>query len=135
MNNLKPIRYYYIPSVLILITVILFFIQKLAVENLSHTYTFYYPVWKIYVFHFLVTFFILTSLFFVGKKMPDYIGFTFLGFILLKMVAAIVFLIPLIKLESGSKIPDFISFFIPYFIYLFIEIILTMKLLKLYIKE
>lgn len=132
---MKPIKYYYIPSVLILITVLLYFIQKLAVDSLSHSYTFNYPVWKIYTFHFLVTFFILTALYFVGKKVPNYIGFTFMGFILLKMVAAVVFLIPLIKLESGSKIPDFVSFFIPYFIYLFIEIILTMKLLKLYLKE
>lgn len=132
---MKPIRYYYIPSLLILITALLFFIQKLAVDSLSHTYIFNYPVWKIYTFHFLVTFFILTALYFVGKKVPNYIGFAFMGFILLKMVAAIVFLIPLIKLESGSKIPDFTSFFIPYFIYLFIEIILTMRLLKLYLKE
>lgn len=132
---MKPLKYYYIPSVLFLITVVLYFIQKLAVNSLSHSNTFLYPVWKIYAFHFSVTFFILTALYFVGKIASNYIGFTFMGFILLKMVAAVVFLIPLIKLESGSKIPDFISFFIPYFIYLFLEIILTMKLLKLYLKE
>lgn len=132
---MKPIKYYYIPTVLILITVFLYFIQKIAVDSLAHVHTFHYPVWKIYAFHFSVTFFILTALYFVGKIASDYIGFTFMGFILLKMVAAVVFLIPLIKLESGSKIPDFISFFIPYFIYLFLEIILTMKLLKLYLKE
>lgn len=131
---MKPIRYYYIPSILILITVVLFFVQKLTIDSLSDSYAFYYPVWKIYVFHFLVTFFILTSLYFVGKKVPNYIGFSFMGFILLKMVAAVVFLIPLIKLENVSKIPDFTSFFIPYFIYLFVEIVLTLRLLKLYLK-
>ncbi len=131
---MKPIRYYYIPSILILITIVLFFVQKLTIDSLSDSYAFYYPVWKIYVFHFLVTFFILTSLYFVGKKVPNYIGFSFMGFILLKMVAAVVFLIPLIKLENVSKIPDFTSFFIPYFIYLFVEIVLTLRLLKLYLK-
>ena len=54
----------------------------------------------------------------------------FLALFLLKMVAAVVFLIPLIKMENVSKIPDFISFFIPYFIYLFLEIVLTLRLLK-----
>ncbi len=66
----------------------------------------------------------------MGKLIPDYIGFTFMGFILLKMIAALVFLLPLIKMENVSKIPDFTSFFIPYFIFLFLEILLTMKILK-----
>jgi hypothetical protein len=82
------------------------------------------------VFHFIVTLVILSALYLVNKKAPNYTGFTFLGFILLKMVAAIVFLIPLIKMESVSKIPDFISFFIPYFLYLFLEIVLTLRLLR-----
>lgn len=131
---MKPLKYYYIPLILLLISIVLFFIQKLVVDNLSHIYSFYYPVWKIYAFHFFITLIILSALYFVGKNVPNYIGFTFMGFILLKMGVAIVFLIPLIKLENASKIPDFTSFFIPYFIYLFIEIVLTMRLLKLNLK-
>ncbi len=127
-------KYIYIPVILIIVTILLFFAQRLVIDNLPDIYTFYYPVWAIYTFHFSITFFILTGLYFVGKMFPNYIGFAFMGCILLKMVVAVVFLIPLIKLENASKIPDFISFFIPYFIYLFIEIILTMRLLKLSLK-
>lgn len=127
---MKADKFLFLPTILILATVILFFIQNWIVGDILKSYEYYYSVWKIYVFHFSVTFLILTALFFVGKKAPNYIGFAFLGFILLKMVAAVVFLIPLIKLEEGSKIPDFISFFIPYFIYLFIEIVLTLRLIK-----
>jgi len=82
----------------------------------------------------LITFFILTGLYFVGKIFPGYIGFAFMGSILFKMIGAVLFLIPLIKMENVSKIADIISFFIPYFIYLFIEILLTMSLLKRYLK-
>lgn len=117
-------------GLLLAVAVVLELIQAFIVDNLSDTYTFFYPVWKIYVFHFMITFSIFSLLYFVGKIMPQYIGYTFMGFILLKMVVAIVFLLPLIKMEEVSKIPDFSSFFIPYFIFLFFEIFLTMKILK-----
>lgn len=127
---MKLDRFYKIPALLILITLPLFFVHKLAVESLSENFVFYYAVWKIYLFHFIVALSILSVLFLISKKAANYVGYAFLGFVLLKMVAAVVFLIPLIKMENVSKIPDFISFFIPYFIYLFLEIVLTLRLLK-----
>lgn len=117
-------------GILLALTIVLFFIQNSIVSWLSEEYTFYYPVWKIYVFHFFITFFIFVLLYYIGKLIPDYIGFTFMGFILLKMIAALAFLLPLIRMQNVSQIPDFTSFFIPYFIYLFFEILLTMKILK-----
>lgn len=116
---------------LLAISVILFFVQNSIVNLLSDEYIFYYPVWKIYVFHFFITMLIFYILYLVGSLMPDYIGYMFMGFILLKMIAAVVFLWPLIKMKDVSKIPDFSSFFAPYFIFLFLEILLTVKILKL----
>ena len=127
---MKTDKFYYIPAFLILLTIPLFYIQKWAIDSLLGSYTFFYSVWNIYLFHFIVTLIILMGLFLVSKKAPNYTGFAFLGSILLKMVGAVVFLIPLIKMENVSKIPDFISFFIPYFIYLFMEIVLTLRLLR-----
>lgn len=127
---MKVNKFFYIPLYLLLLTTILFFIQWTIVGSLDRNYTFYYPVTKIYIFHFLITLIILSVLYLVSKKLPQYIGYTFMGFILFKMIATIVFLIPLIKLEGVSKIPDFISFFAPYFVYLFFEIVVTLKLLK-----
>lgn len=109
----------------------MFFVHHLIVQALGNQVVFFYDVWKIYVFHFAVTFFLFSLLFLVSSVLPEYIGYTFMGFILLKFGLAIVFLLPLIRLEEGSKIPDFVSFFVPYFIFLFIEILLTMKILKL----
>lgn len=131
---MKFTKYYYIPVLLASVSLLLFALQKLVIDTLAQDYTFFYPVWTIYAFHFAVTFFILTGLYFVGKIFPNYIGFAFMGSILLKMIVAVVFLIPLIKMENVSKFPDFISFFIPYFIYLFLEIILTVRLLRQYLK-
>lgn len=112
-------------------TIGLFLIQHFAIRELAKSYTFFYPVWSIYLFHFLVTLGVFTILYFLGKHVPQYIGFSFIGLILFKMIVSIAFLLPLIRMKEVSKIPDFISFFIPYFIYLILEIYLTMKILNL----
>ncbi len=127
---MKSDKYFFIPALLFIITLPLFFIQNFVVDSLTADYQFFYSVFHIYLFHFIVTLVILSTLYLVSKKAPNYTGFAFLGFILLKMVAAIVFLIPLIKMENVSKIPDFISFFVPYFLYLFLEIVLALRLLR-----
>lgn len=115
---------------LLLVSLILWGIQSLIVEGLKESYFFLYPVWKIYVFHFFVTLMVFSLLFMVGKLMPNWVGFSFMGLILVKMALAIVFLLPLIKSKEVSKIPDFFSFFAPYFIFLFLEIVMAMKILK-----
>src|SRR5690606_16778723 len=109
---------------------ILFLLQNWIVGILSDSYIFYYPTWTIYVFLFLITLLILSILYYVSKVFPKYVGFAFMGFILFKMIAAVVFLIPLIKMQNVSKIPDFTAFFAPYFIYLFLEIMLSLQFLK-----
>lgn len=113
------------------IALILLLIQYGIVYRITDDFTFFYPVWSIYLFHFLITGGIFSLLYVIGKYAPKYIGFSFMALILFKMTAAIVFLLPLIKLKDVSKIPDFISFFAPYFIFLLLEILLTMKILKL----
>lgn|GEM_PF-439928 len=127
---MKRKQFFLYVGLLLGISVILFFIQNSIVQWLSDDHTFFYPVWGIYLFHFLITAFIFTVLFLVGKFLPKYVGLTFMGFILIKMIASVVFLIPLIKMDDVSKIPDFGSFFIPYFIYLFLEILLAIAILN-----
>lgn len=117
-------------TVYIALTAIFYFVQNIIVGVLKDSYTFYYSVFKIYLFHFLVTFIILSFIYLVSRKAPKYIGYTFMGFILFKMAAAVIFLIPLIKMQGVSKIPDFISFFIPYFLFLLFEILVTLQLVK-----
>lgn len=123
----------YISFILLLLgfSLILFLIHFSIVNWIVSDLNFFYPVWGIYLFHFLITVTLFSILYFVGKHFPQFVGFSFMALILFKMIAAIVFLLPLIRMKDVSKIPDFISFFAPYFIFLLIEILLTMKILRL----
>lgn len=91
---------------------------------------FYYSITSIYLFHFVLTFVILTSLIIIKKFFFEKIGFAFMAFSLIKMLASILFLVPLIKMENIDYIPDVLSFFIPYFLFLLFEIMFSVKLLN-----
>ena len=91
---------------------------------------FYYSLSSIYVFHFISTFVILTSLITIKKFFFEKIGFAFMALSLIKMLASIIFLIPLIKMENIDYIPDVLSFFISYFLFLLFEIMFSVKLLN-----
>jgi hypothetical protein len=69
-------------------------------------------------------------LIFVNKSFPDKTGFAFMGISLLKMMAAVVFLIPLLQSDLKSQIPDVGAFFIPYFLYLFLETFFAIRLIN-----
>ncbi len=127
---MKNKQFLFLTSILLVVALVLFFVQQAVIQELFSDYFFLFPVWKIYLFHFLLTFFIFALLFFIGKMLPNYVGFFFMGLILLKMVAAVVFLLPLIRAQGISKIPDFLSFFLPYFAFLFLEILLIIRILK-----
>ena len=53
-----------------------------------------------------------------------------MGFSLIKMMASIVFLIPLLQSDLKSQIPDVSAFFIPYFLFLFFETIFAVRLIS-----
>ena len=88
-------------------------------------------LWKIYVFHVLVSLIILVCLLWVSKNAFDKVGFAFMTLSVLKMLATILFLLPVILKRDFDKIPDISNFFIPYFFFLFLEIFVSLKLLHL----
>lgn len=116
--------------VLIAFTVILFSIQNFVIEYLKQTNTFFYNTSSIYIFHFFATLLIYLFVVFVQKTFPDKTGFAFMACSLLKMMAAIVFLLPLILNDEANALNDVIAFFIPYFLYLAFETTLTVKMLN-----
>jgi len=69
-------------------------------------------------------------LIFVNKTFADKTGFAFMGFSLIKMMAAIVFLIPLLQSDHKSQVPDVSAFFIPYFLFLFFETLFAIRLIN-----
>ncbi len=116
--------------VLIPFTLILFGIQYFAVAHLKQTTTFFYSTWSIYIFHFFATLLIYLFIVFVKKTFSDKTGFAFMACGLLKMMASIIFLLPLILNKEQSALNDVIAFFIPYFLYLLLETVYTVKMLN-----
>jgi len=124
----KKLQYFLL--VLIAFTFILFSIQYFIVEHLKQTITFFYSTSSIYIFHFFTTFLIYLFVFFVQKTFSDKTGFAFMACSILKMLAAIIFLLPLILNKEIHPLNDVIAFFIPYFLFLLLEIIYTVKMLS-----
>ena len=112
------------------ITLISFFVQYFSISVFFENTSFFFSTWSIYVFHLALTLISFGFLLFVNKTFADKTGFAFMGFSLLKMLAAIVFLIPLLQSDVVSKIPDVSAFFIPYFLFLFTETFFAVRLLN-----
>lgn len=108
----------------------LFLGQKFIVTTLFENIPFFYSTWSIYVFHILVTGLSYVFLLFVHQNFPEKTGFTFMGMGLIKMMAAVVFLIPMIQSDIVDRIPDVAQFFIPYFLFLSLETVFAIRLIN-----
>ena len=115
---------------LVVLTLILFGVQWFLTDQFMQKTVFYFPAEKIYLFHFFTTFIIVATLLLIKKIMPDKVGFTFMGFSILKMGASLFFLFPLSTIASFDPIPDVLAFFIPYFVFLFYETFYLVSLLN-----
>lgn len=90
----------------------------------------YLPIWSIYAFNaglVLVVFLIISYKMSRGSQNPFNI---FLGLTSVKMLLAIVFLLPLFFGKSENMKVETFNFFIPYFAFLTYEIISITKFLK-----
>lgn len=123
-------QFYKFLKLIIPFSIVLFFIQKYTIDSFFQNITFFYSTWSIYLFHLLITLVSYGFLLFVNRTFADKTGFASMGFSLFKMMAAIVFLIPLIQSDLESQIPDVSAFFIPYFLYLFFETLFAVRLLS-----
>ncbi|WP_035693828.1 hypothetical protein [Flavobacterium soli] len=111
-------------------SIVLFVIQYFVVTTLFKDTVFFYSTLSIYIFHIVVTILSYLFLLFVNKNFPDYTGYSFMGISVVKMMAAVVFLIPLIQSDTIDRIPDVATFFIPYFLFLFFETIFAIRLIN-----
>jgi len=112
------------------IALLLYLVQWLIQSQLFTHTDFYYPLWAIYLFHASFAAVIYFTVKFIRGIYPEQAGFAFLALSGFKMLGAIVFLIPLIQSDLLDPIPAVLSFFVPYFLYLLIEVMLVIKLLK-----
>lgn len=112
-------------------TIILYFSQKFITSTFFERFVFFYTTESIFIFHFLVTLIVCSLLIVVYNLQSEKFGFAFMALSLFKMIAAIIYLIPLFKHLGDNYISDVFFFFIPYFLFLFFELIFAMKLLNI----
>jgi uncharacterized membrane protein YcgQ (UPF0703/DUF1980 family) len=125
MNKTIDFLKYFLPF-----SIVLFVTQYFAMQSLSDKFVFLYSAWSIYLFNIIATFLVYLFLIFVNNNFENYTGFAFLGASFFRMMAAILFLIPLIKGNVKSPIVDLSTFFIPYFLFLLFETYFTIRLIN-----
>ena len=115
---------------LIVLSLVLFGIHQYLLSYFADDKQFFFPIWHIYTFHFAITliFYSLINYRFSTGKTNIFNVFMILTF--LKMILAILFLLPLLVSDFESKQPDVFNFFIPYFMYLFFEVYAITKFLQ-----
>lgn len=92
--------------------------------------TLYFPIWAIYIFNLVLVFLVYVVMAYKSKQGSRKMLELFLGLTILKMVLAIVFLLPLFFGKSDHPQLELINFFIPYFLFLALEIFNLNKFLK-----
>lgn len=96
----------------------------------SFSGTLYFPLWTIYCFHTFLVFSVFTLLRYYANKRPKGTLNLFLGLTVLKMLLAILFLLPLFLKKSHHNQLEVLNFFVPYFLLLIFEIMGVNKFLQ-----
>lgn len=92
--------------------------------------TLHFPLWTIYVFNAVLVFLVFTIISYKNRQGSKKMYQLFLSLTIIKMVLAIVFLLPLFLGKSEHAQLEVINFFIPYFIFLGFEIFSLNKFLQ-----
>ena len=90
----------------------------------------YFPIWTIYVFNAVLVCIVYMILNYKVNKGSKKMYELFLGLTMLKMILAIVFLLPLFFGKSDHSQLEVFNFFIPYFLFLAFEIFSLNKFLQ-----
>lgn len=121
MNKTFAARQLSFLSRLTAFSLLFFGLHSIFIYYFLKDHALFYSPWQIYLFHFVTVFFIYTLIhlkYTQGKKILS----LFMVFTFLKMTLAVVFLLPLLFSEMENKQADVFSFFIPYFLFLAIEV-------------
>lgn len=114
----------------VLVTLALFGIHSYLIHHFGKEFLFFFPLWQLYLFQFIITTALYTLINYRYNSGKKDIFNTFMIATFLKMILAIVFLLPLLVSDFENKQPDVFNFFIPYFLFLFFEIFSLTKFLQ-----
>lgn len=114
---------------LLIFTIVLFAVHSYLLHYLVDI-TLFFPLWQVYAFHFVVTLIIYSIINYKHSAGKKEIFNMFLASSMVKMIMAMLFLLPLLLHEAENKIPDVLNFFIPYFCLLAFEVYFITNLLN-----
>lgn len=117
------------PYVSILIFSILVILLHWGLDRFFSIIT-YYSLSSIYAFHITAAYVVAGLIQLVHANYKDYAGFAFMGTSLLKMLAAILFLLPGFLSDNKPSFANIMNFFVPYFLFLIFEAIQVIRLIN-----
>lgn len=129
MNSYKQSLLGFVKT-LFIVTVILGVLQYILFEQVLKSNSLYYPTWVIYLFLFVVTLIMYSTILWVNVSFKEYTGYTFMASGLIKMLIMILFIWPLISNQKEGLYLNLASIFIPYFLFLITETMYAIKLLN-----
>lgn len=115
---------------LVVVSMVLFAIHSYLLHHFATEVTFFFPVWQIYAFHVFVTLLFYTVINYRFSSGHKNIFNLFMVLTFLKMILAIMFLLPILLSDFENKQPDVFNFFIPYFLFLFFEVFALTRFLQ-----
>jgi hypothetical protein len=114
---------------LFLYTLLLFVIHYYVLNQIFEG-SLFFPIWVIYVFNSVLVLLVYITINYLNKQKSNKVFQYFLGLTALKMILAIVFLLPLFMGKSNHSQIEIFNFFIPYFLFLGFEIFSLNKFLQ-----
>jgi hypothetical protein len=114
----------------VLLTTVLFFIHDTIFEVTLPKVSLILSLYKIYLFHFIVTTTVIIVVNHKNLQKGSNVFNVFMLFTLVKMLLALVFLLPIFLSDLKTRNYDVVNFFIPYFIYLAFEVFVIIKPLQ-----
>lgn len=130
MNNSFLKRQAIFVMVALFLSFLLFAIHWYVTYHFFESVELTLPLWSIYTFHFITVLIVYTLSNYKASKNKSQVFTFFMGATLVKMVLAIVFLLPVLLQKVPNATTDVLNFFIPYFLFLAFEIVSVVRFLK-----
>jgi hypothetical protein len=115
---------------LLLFTVGCAFLHYFLLEYALARYRFLLPLWEVYLFLSMLTLLGYLAVVFIHHRDAGKTGMAFIAIGFLKMLAAVLFLYPVISSQNEGILAQVIAFFIPYFIFLGFDTYFTIALIS-----
>lgn len=115
---------------LLLFSAACFLLHYTLQQYLAADFVFYLPLWQIYFFLGAITLLGYLMVLYIHRKDSGRTGWAFIAIGFLKMLAAVLFLYPMIAAEVSDLLVQVLAFFVPYFFFLGFDTFFTIRLIS-----